>query len=75
VAYFSGSINNSKIIIKLAEKLNITADFLLLGKEELKLTENEIELLKLFDKLEEKEQYKIISMIKEKIKNINEEKE
>ncbi len=64
----------SEQIIKLCEIFAVSADYLLLGKnkESMILSENESELLKLFQELPEREQIKFIGKLEdtvEKFKN------
>ncbi|MDE6519215.1 MAG: hypothetical protein K2K91_01985 [Ruminococcus sp.] len=77
-----GASPNSDIVIKLSVRLNVPTDYLLFGKEETSriieipktsLTENEKELLSLFNQLPYREQLKLIgkveSMVEEILKN------
>jgi len=67
-----GASPNSDIVMKLSVRLNVPTDYLLFGKEETlniieipktSLTENETELLNLFNQLPYREQLKLIGKV------------
>lgn len=72
-----GAIPNSKIVMDLSLRLNVTTDYLLFGKEHstsniahstadaITLSENEQELLEVFGKFTDREQIKIIGKMEE----------
>lgn len=78
----SGVIPKGEIIIRLAELLNVSCDYLLLGKEPTpkssmievpkpQLTENEQEMLSVFRMLSEREQLKEIGRLEKTIEQEN----
>lgn len=66
----NGSVPSSDIVIQLAEFLDVSTDYLLVGKEKdvkpiITLSENEQELLEVFGKFTDREQIKIIGKMEE----------
>lgn len=58
----NGSIPSSDVVVKLAEFLDVTTDYLLIGKErKLLLNDDEQELIGYYNKLPEREQQRLIS--------------
>lgn len=57
-------------IIKISEKFQLSLDYLILGKSN-NLTENEIEMLKLFEKFPDREQLKIIGRLEGWLSNLD----
>lgn len=72
----NGSVPASDIVVKLAEFLEVSTDYLLTGKEKclsLKLTENEQKILDIFKNLTETQQGQVIERA-EMLSEINEDK-
>lgn len=69
----NGASPNSNIVVKIAEYLEVSTDFLLLGKETIDaLSPTEKELLIFFRKLSQNEQQRIIGRCEEIVSSKNE---
>jgi len=69
----NGTIPKGEVIIRLAEVLNTSCDYLLLGIEAPaeKLTENEKDILLLLNQLSERNQIRLIGNVEQIVKEIN----
>ena len=65
----NGSVPSSDIVVQLAEFLNVSTDYLLVGKQmqadAFTLNENEQEMLAIFNQFTDREQIKIIGKLEE----------
>lgn len=66
--YKNNQLPNVSILYQLSQKLGVSMEWLLTGKEGEVLTENEKELLTLFRKLTERDQVKILGIIEDRYK-------
>lgn len=74
--YTSGTrIPGAEELLKLSNALNTSIEWILIGEEStnVTLTEDEKELLVLFNQLSEKEQYKILGVLENKVKELKQQ--
>lgn len=74
--YVTGAgIPNTEAILKIAKALDTTVEYLLIGEmsNNSTLTEDERELLMLFNKLPKREQIKVLGIIEEKVKEFKQQ--
>ncbi|MEG0590654.1 MAG: hypothetical protein RR496_03270, partial [Lachnospiraceae bacterium] len=72
--YKSNNVPNAMILLKLSQKLGVSMEYLLTGEttEQMKLSENEKELIDNFSLLPEREQIKFIGKIEDIAKQYKE---
>nr|WP_295683669.1 helix-turn-helix domain-containing protein [uncultured Lachnoclostridium sp.] len=63
----------SKTLLSLNEAFNIDINYILTGEERLNLSEDERDLLMLFNTLPQKEQYKIMGILEDKVKELKQQ--